>query len=529
MKITEYKTYDQARRDFTWDKVWEVCDGNKDRFNITHECIDRHAGKGTAVRIKFSDGHSEQYTFDEISGMSSQFAHALEREQVDFGDRVAIMLDPSLEFYVSLFGTLKRGAVVVPCFTLFGPEALQHRLKDSGAKLLITSAEKAPLVGDVPIHKVITVGPLFNEWVGKESREYKRTKETAGKDLAILQYSSGTTKKFPTAIDHFHRSVALLSPSGVFAMGLRPGDRFFCPSSPAWGNGLWYGTFTPLLLGIGTGTISGKFDEKILLSALEEFEINNVHAAPTVWRRLFSLGLLNNYKLKVNKISFAGEPMDVETFRQIKEKFGVPPCSLYGSTEVGCIIVDYGGFPDWIVKEGAMGKPLLGLDIRVVDKEGKSVPPGQLGEIVMVRRGKLFPVKDSAIVDEEGYFWHKGRSDDVIISAGWTISPSEIEATLLKHKEIEEVAVIGVPDKDRGNIVKAFIKVRTHRAGLEQEIKDYVKKNLSMHEYPRIIEFVDDFPKTPKGNIKKHELLQRSTKLKGGSEQEKSGNPQEQR
>jgi acetyl-CoA synthetase len=514
MKITEYRTLKEAETDFSWDKVWEICDGTKDRFNITHECIDRHVGKGTAVRIKFSDGHSEQYTFDQISAISSQFANALERERIGFGDRVAIMLDPSLEFYVSLFGTLKRGAVVVPCFTLFGPEALQHRLTDSSARMLITTEEKAPMVGDVPIGRVITSGSMFDKWVGKESKTYHRSKETAGADLAILQYSSGTTKKFPTAIDHFHRSVALLSPSGLFAMGLKPGDRFFCPSSPAWGNGLWYGTFTPLLLGIGTGTVSGKFDEKVLLDALEEFEINNVHAAPTVWRRLFGSGLLKKYKLKVNKISFAGEPMDVETFRQIKEKFGVPPCSLYGSTEVGCIIVDYGGFPDYTVKEGAMGKPLLGLDIRVVDKEGKSVAPGQLGEIVMGRRGKLFPVKDSAIVDEDGYFWHKGRSDDVIISAGWTISPTEIEATLLKHKEIEEAAVIGVPDKDRGNIVKAFVKVRKQRPGLEQEIKDYVKDRLSKHEYPRSIEFVDEFPKTAKGNIKKQELLERSLQEK---------------
>ena len=515
MKITEYKTYEEAKQDFTWDKVWEICEGNKNQFNITHECIDRHVGKGIAFRIKFSDGHSKQYTFDQISSMSSQFANALEKDNIGFGDRVAIMLEPSLEFYVSLFGILKRGAVVVPCFTLFGPEALQHRIKDSGAKMLFTSAEKAPLVGDVPIQKVITVGSKFDEWVGKGSTEYERSRETAGKDLAILQYSSGTTKKFPTAIDHFHRSVALLSPSGLFAMGLKPGDRFFCPSSPAWGNGLWYGTFTPLLLGIGTGTISGKFNERVLLEALQEFEINNVHAAPTVWRRLFSSGLMDNYKLKVNKISYAGEPMDVDTFRHIREKFGVPPSSLYGSTEVGCIIVDYGGFPDWVVKEGAMGKPLLGLDIRVVDKDGNPVPLGHLGEVVMGRRGKLFPVKDSAIVDEDGYFWHKGRSDDVIISAGWTISPTEIESTLLKHKDIEEAVVIGVPDKDRGNIVKAFIKVRSQRPGLEKEIKDYVKENLSKHEYPRIIEFVDELPKTPKGNVKKQELLERSLRQMG--------------
>ena len=128
----------------------------------------------------------------------------------------------------------------------------------------------------------------------------------------------------------------------------------------------------------------------------------------------------------------------------------------------------------------------------------------------MNHQGKLFPVKDSALIDEDGYYWHKGRSDDVIISSGWTISPTEVENTLLKHNDIEEAAVIGIPDKDRGHIVKAFLKVSKQRPGLEQEIKDYVKERLSKHEYPRLIEFVDDLPKTPKGNIKKQELLERS-------------------
>jgi len=512
MKITEYKTYEEARRSFTWDKIWELFDGKRECFNIAHECIDRHVGKGTAVRIKFADGHSEQYTFDEISNLSSQFANALEEENIQFGDRIAIMLEPSLEFYVSLFGTVKRGATVVPCFTLFGPEALQHRIKDSGAKLLITTKDKTPLVGDVTIQRVMTVGSQFNEWIGKHPTKYTRTQETSGNDVAIIQYSSGTTRKFAEGVDHFHRSVALLAPSAIFAMGLKRGDRFFCPSSPAWGNGLWYGTFTALFLGIAVGAYSGVFKETILLQALEEFEINNFHAAPTVFRRLIKSGLMDQFNLKMNKISFAGEPMDLETFSYLKEKFGVSPCSLYGTTEVGCIIVNYAGFPDWRVKPGSMGKPLPGLDIRVVDKDGNSVPPGDIGEIVMNRRGKLFPVKDSAVIDEDGYFWHKGRSDDVIISSGWTISPTEVEDTLLKHTEIEEAAVIGIPDKDRGNIVKAFIKVREQRPGLELEIKEYVKENLSKHEYPRIIEFVDDLPKTPKGNIKKRELIERSLK-----------------
>jgi acetyl-CoA synthetase len=293
-------------------------------------------------------------------------------------------------------------------------------------------------------------------------------------------------------------------------MGLKEGDRFFCPSSPAWGNGLWYGTFTALFLGIAVGALSGRFKEEILLQALEEFEINNFHAAPTVFRRLIKSGLMDKFNLKINKISFAGEPMDLETFSYLKEKFGVSPCSLYGTTEVGCIIVNYAGFPDWEVKPGSMGKPLPGLDIRVVDQQGNSVPADTIGEIVMNRRGKLFSVKDSAVIDADGYYWHKGRSDDVIISSGWTISPTEVEDTLLKHAEIEEAAVIGVPDKDRGQLVKAVLKVRRERPGLEQNIKDYVKERLSKHEYPRIIEFMDELPKTPKGNIKKQELIERS-------------------
>ena len=510
MNITEYRTYEQAKEHFTWDQVWENFDGNRDDFNITHECIDRHAGKGTAARIKFADGHSEQYSFDEISELTSRFANGLEEMGINFGDRVAIMLDPCLEFYVSLFGTLKRGAVVVPCFTLFGPEALQHRIKDSGAKILICTEGKAPFVGEVPIQKVITVGPVFDDWIKRQPESYEPSIKTAGKDLAVIQYSSGTTRKFAEGIDHFHKSVALLVPSGAFAMGIKEGDRFFCPSSPAWGNGLWYGTFTPLTLGVGVGALSGKFSEEIMLQALEEFEINNLHAAPTVFRRLIKSGLIDKFNLKLEKLSYAGEPMDLETFTYLKEKFGAEPCSLYGSTEVGCIIAQYGGFEGWKVKPGSLGKPLPGLDIRVVDKDGNQVPPGQIGEIVMNRRGRLFPVKDQAIIDEDGYYWYRGRSDDVIISSGWTISPTEVESTLLKHKDIEEAAVVGVPDKERGHIVKAFLKVRNRRPGLEQEIKDFVKETLSKHEYPRLIEFVDDMPKTPKGNIKKRELLERS-------------------
>ena len=504
MRMTEYKTYEEAARDFTFAQIWELFDGNRERFNIAHECMDRHVGKGTAVRIKFHDGHTEAYGFDAISRLSSQFACALEG-LVGLGDPVAIMLDPCLEFYVTLFGILKRGAVVVPCFTLFGPEALGQRLEDSGAKVLVTTEDKAALVDPGSSVQVITTGPRFNELIEDQPATYEP--KTAAQDLSVYQYTSGTTRKYAEAIKHYHKSIVNVMPAAIFGRGLRKGDNFFCPASPAWGHGLWIGTLAPLALGVPVGAYSGKFDVARLLEALEEFKINNISAAPTVFRMIKNSGVLDNYKLKIDRIHYTGEPMDLDTFNFLKERFGVPPISGYGSTEVGPIIYNYAGFDNYVVKPGSMGKPMPGLEVKLIDKGGKEVPQGQIGEIALKRRGAWFRVKDAAVVDEDGYFWHKGRADDIIISAGWTISPTEVEDVLLMHGAVQEAAVVGVPDEERGQIVKAFVVANLGAgSGLKRELQEFVKKELSMHEYPREIEFVESLPKTGGGKIKREEL-----------------------
>jgi len=502
--MTEYKTYEEAARDFSFSQVWELFDGDRARFNIAHECMDRHAGKGTAVRIKFDDGHTEEYGFDEISRLSSQFACALEG-LVGSGDRVAIMLDPSLEFYVTLFGTLKRGAVVVPCFTLFGPEALRQRLEDSGAKILVTTEDKAALVDPKSAVGVITTGLQFSRLIEDQASTYEA--QTAPEDVSVYQYTSGTTRKYAEAIKHYHKSIVNVMPATIFGRGLKQGDNFFCPASPAWGHGLWIGTFAPLALGVPVGAYSGKFDVARLLEALEEFKINNISAAPTVFRMIKNSGVLENYKLKIDRIHYTGEPMDVGTFDFSLERFGVPPISGYGSTEVGPIIYNYAGFDNWVVKPGSMGKPMPGLEVKLIDKQGKDVPQGQIGEIAFKRRGGWFRVKDAAVVDEDGYFWHKGRADDIVISAGWTISPTEVEDVLLMHGAVQEAAVVGVPDEERGHIVKAFVVTDVEPgSGLKKELKEFVRNKLSMHEYPRKIEFVESLPKTGGGKIRREEL-----------------------
>lgn len=506
MGILDYKTYDEAKRKFTWDQVWEVFDGDKDHFNIAHECIDRHIGKGIAIRIMFEDGHTENYIFDDIARWSSQFAHALEDMGIGPGDRVAIMLESSREFYVSLFGALKLGCHVVPCFTLFAAENVEYRLKDSHAKVLVTTEEKAEDINKDLVTRVVTAGADFEKFV-KDKPGTFQVYPTKAEDLAVLQYTSGTTKKFPHAVPHFHKSLFTAVPNGVFVIGLRQGDRYFCPASVAWGYGMWYGTAVPLALGIAVGAYSGRFNEKRILQALEEFEINNFSAAPTVYRRMKNSGLMDHYKLKIEKMSYSGEPLDLATFEFIKNKLGVSPCSFYGSTEVGVILANFGGFEDWIVKPGALGKPFLGLDVAVVDDRGRPVKPGAPGEIVVKRRGQWFHVKDIGAVDNDGYFSCKGRSDDVIISAGWTISSTEMESALSMHDDVLEAAVIAVPDDDRGHVARAYVQTNRKRdEEFAKELQEFVKQNLGKFEYPRQIEFLDTIPKTVGGKIDRKKL-----------------------
>jgi acetyl-CoA synthetase len=506
MSIFDYKTYEEAREKFSWQQLWDLFDGDKDNFNIAHECIDRHVGKGTAVRLKFDDGHTEEYSFDQISKWSSQFAHGLKDLGIHPGDRVTIMLDPSREFYSSLFGAFKLGCHVVPCFTLFAPENVEYRLKDSKSKVLITTEEKAKEIDKRLLTGVITVGEDFERFIKGKPDSFK-VHPTQAKDLAVLQYTSGTTKKLPDAVNHFHKSVYTAMPNGIFVIGLRPDDRYFCPSSPAWGYGMWYGTTVPLALGVAAGAYNGRFDEKRIMEALEEFEINNFSAAPTVYRRMKNSGVIDNYKFKINKMSYSGEPFDLDTFEFIKNRFGVSPCSFYGSTEVGVILSNFGGLEDWVVKPGSLGKPMMGVEVAIIDSGGNLLPQGSSGEIALKRRDDWFYVKDIGVVDEDGYFWCKGRSDDVIISAGWTISSTEIESTLSLHQDVLEAAVIPVPDEDRGHIARAYIQ--THREPSETFIKElqaFVKERLGKFEYPRQIEFLDTIPKTVGGKIDRKSL-----------------------
>ena len=504
LEITDYPT---ALRTFEWKALWELVDGTAERLNLAHECVDRHPPEAVALRIQKADGGREIHTFGALAAWSSRFAHWLEAQGVARGERVAIMLDPSLAFYGALFGAVRRGAIAVPLFTLFGPEGLALRIGDCSPRILLVDRDPERWQAQFPGVRVVATDEAFEAALAAQPAAYSPV--TAADDLAVFQYTSGTTRALPEAVRHTHRSVVTLMIAALYGIGLRPDDRYFCPSSPAWGHGLWHGTIAPLALGVAVGSYAGRFDAERIFEALRAFEITNMAAAPTVYRLLRASGLAARFPFRPAKLSFTGEPMDPVTWRFIEETFGVTPRSMYGSTEVGVIIVSYPGFTNYEVRPGSLGKAAPGWEVGIVDTEGHPLPPGTMGEIAVRRRGQWFFVKDRGRMDADGYFFHAGRSDDVIISAGWTMSAVEIESVLMSHPDVREAAVIGIADELRGQVAKAFVVASRRDAGLLPELQQWVRERLSQHEYPRAIEIVDELPKTPAGKINRQALRAR--------------------
>jgi acetyl-CoA synthetase len=504
-KLTDFTSYADAQAHFSSDKLWELFDGDRARLNIAHECIDRHvARQEPAVIVVQAEGGDEVLSFRRIAEDSARVAHWLASEGVQAGDRVAIMLEPSRAFYATLFGAIKRGAIAVPLFTLFGPDGARLRVADCTPRLIVTNPEKAPMLEAAGPRVVVADDAFFS---GLERFAPRYVGDTPADQLAIFQYTSGTTRELPEAVKHAHRAIVTLMVAALYGTGLRPGDRFICPSSPAWGHGLWHGTLAPLALGITVGAHAGKFNPERLLATLQEHRFTNISAAATHYRMMRNCGAAARYRYAIDKLSFTGEPIDSETAAFVQQTFGRPACSMYGTTEIGVILVSYPGADDFVVKPGSLGKPIPGGKVEVHDAGGKSCPQGVTGELKVWRRGQWIATKDLGRTDEDGYFYHGGRADDVIISAGWTMSAVEIEDAILKHPAVREAAAIGVPDPLRGQVVKAFVVAsRAGDEALGREIQDLVRSRLSHHEYPRQIAFVAELPKTPAGKVNRKML-----------------------
>ncbi|TKR25055.1 AMP-binding protein [Natronomonas salsuginis] len=488
-----YDSYDEAYENFSWDETWDIVEGDKESLNIGVECLDRHDGVCAHVLNTKEDTLSE-YQFAEITEAANQFANLLDKKGVEKGERVVVNLDMSFEFLVSFFGTIKQGAVAVPCPEVFGPDAMAYRVQDSEPTIAIAPEDVDSDQFDETV-EVITTQELSTQLEGL-SQTY--TSQTDAEDTAVVNYTSGTTG---TPTPHAYRQKSLIYYAGMkdLMLDFSSEDKAFTTSSTGWGAGLWGGLLAPLVFGIPAGFLSGPFDAKKALEFIDDNDVNLlISVVPTALRKMVDAAEEMDQPPQIEKANYTGEPMPAELSRKVEELFGALPRSSYGASEMtGKVVLADQAFPDFESRHGSLGKPLPGNDVLIVDDDGNELPNGEVGRIAVRESDGLKLSEDAGLTDEDGYFWSKGRADDVILSSGYTIGPKEVEESLEKHPKVAVSGVIGVPDEELGNRVKAYIE--TDEAGTEElkdELKNFVREELGKHEYPREIEFIDKVPQT---------------------------------
>lgn len=534
--------YETLLEDFSWDKIRKNYRGNPDKiFNMGIEVCDRWAEDDPdriAICWEDTTGKTEEWTYKELMEKSNQMANALMSMGIKKGDRVAGLLGKDMELIITIIASFKIGAIYVPLFTAFGPDAIMHRIADAGVSLLLTNKEQAKKIEGQNISLEMLLsdslgknGKTFWEFVNSLPKEHN-TVDTLGNDPAIIQYTSGTTGLPKGAILN-HKGVLSLYPYFKFGLHLEEEDVFYGGADLGWAYGLVACTLGPLSLGIKTVLYKGMFEVEKVYQILDKYEVTNFAYAPTAYRMMMAVGTetLGKYKIKVRKFSSAGEPLDGEVVNFFKKNFGRAVYDHYGATETSMIVNNY-NILDMEIKPGSMGLPIPGYKIALLDDQGNTVEKDEVGQIAIDSTNEMFafggywnnPEKftekmlgrwfltgDLAKQDKDGYFWFQGRADDIITSAGYRIGPTEVEASLMEHPAVLEAAVVGKPDKEKGEIVKAFIVLNENNdpsESLKEELSLFVKNKLSKHQYPKEIEFLKEFPKTLSGKTQRYLLKQ---------------------
>jgi acetyl-CoA synthetase len=444
------------------------------------------------------------------------------------GDRVALVLPPTPETAALFFAVWGTGAILLSMSVLYGDEGIAHRLQDSGSKVLVTLDEHAERFAGAEVETRL----VFEDGLLDGVRPAEGVPvDTAADDPAQLYYSSGTTG-LAKGILHAHRYL-LAHEEFHYCHGVQPGERFHGMGEWAWAAGI-----SPLVgpwrLGATQYVLQrrGGFDPEKQLEFLSRHQVTNVFTTPTAMRSMMALSDAGTrYPQRFRAVCSAGEPLNPEAIRWFRDQYGITVLDYYGLTESYPLCAN---FPFIGVREGSMGRPMPGWEVAILDEDEQPVPTGEKGEICLRARsnphyplgywnnpkaseeafgGEWFHTKDAARFDEDGYVWYEGRADDVIISAGYRIGPFEVESACLEHPAVAEAAVVAAPDERRGTIVKAFVVLAEGHEpsdALGHDIGAFVREHHSAYAYPRVVEFIDELPKTLTGKIRRIELRERA-------------------
>ena len=528
--------FDAIRSEFHWSIP--------EKLNVAYQVCDRHQGRSQQVAVYYENavGQRAEYSFADLKKYSDRFANALRATGIKQGDRVAIVLPQTIETIVAHLAIHKLGAVSLPLAILFGPEALEYRLRDSGASAAIVHASRyddvktlQPELADLQTVIGCRCGVAQDEfWTLLEqgSGQFEMV-QTRADDPACLIYTSGTTGP-PKGALVAHRAVIGNFSGFEMSQNFYPqvGDVFWTPADWAWTGGLWDALLPALNYGMPIVAFEGGgFDAERVCKLMGDYAVTNTFIPPTALKMLRVLpDLKSRFNLKLRAIMSAGEQVGEELIHWGRDALDLTINEMWGQTEFNYIVGNCSAIMS--PKPGSMGKPYPGHRVDVIDDDGNVMPDGEEGELAawcddpvmflgywnnaQATRAKItanwFRTGDVGYRDADGFLWFVGRKDDVITSAGYRIGPGEIEDSLLKHPAVLQAAVIGKPDELRGEIVKAFVVLsQGHQASSElaREIQQSVRERLSAHEYPREVEFIDSLPMTTTGKVRRIDLRAR--------------------
>ncbi|MFK0314478.1 AMP-binding protein [Pseudomonas sp. NPDC090233] len=505
--------------------------GDLEALNACVECCDRHLGDGKPALLYLNgDGHSARYSFEQLQPLVARFANVLRAQGVRAGDRVAGLLPRTPELLITILATWRLGAVYQPLFTAFGPKAIEHRLEQSHARVVVTDSHNRAKLDDVPgCPTLITVnarsGELdFRQCLDKAADTCEPVMRT-GDAPFLLMFTSGTTGP-AKPLEVPLRAIVAFQGYMRDAIDLRPEDNFWNLADPGWAYGLYYAVTGPLSLGHATTFYDGPFSVDSCARVIDTLGITNLAGSPTAYRLLIAAGKAFSAPIKgrLRVVSSAGEPLNPEVIRWFADELGVKIHDHYGQTELGMVLCNHHGL-EHPVRMGSAGFAIPGHRIVVLDEQGHELPAGQPGILAVDREqsplcwfggyhgvptkafvGKYYLSGDTVELNADGSISFVGRSDDVITTSGYRVGPFDVESALIEHPAVIEAAVIGKPDPQRTELIKAFVVLASGYSGsetLEEALRQHVRQRLYAHAYPREIEFVSELPKTPSGKLQR--------------------------
>lgn len=555
--------YTRECENFSWDDVSDEFSGlPSGGLNIAHEAIDRHAdsalGNKCALLWLGKDGEKKAYTFSQMKRESAKFANVLKTLGILKSERVFTLSSRIPELYISVIGILKSQNVICPLFSQFGPEPILQRLVRGDARVLLTTKKLfkkkiAPMLNNLSkvrfillldadedeSEKVLSYSRLM-----REASDTFEIAPTDPEDMSVLHFTSGTTG-MPKGVVHVHKAVYTHWMSGKYALDLHPDDIYWCTADPGWVTGTSYGIITPWIHGVTNVVDESEFDAQRWYKILQNEKISVWYTAPTAIRRLMRIDSepMKEFDLShLRIIQSVGEPLNPEAVIWGEQKLKLPIHDNWWQTETGGIMIS--NLISQEIRPGSMGRPLPGIQAGIVHQNDDGTfievtEPNKEGDLaIKVGFPSLFRAYlhdkekydkcfvgdwyisgDLAYKDKDGYFWFVGRADDIIKTSGHMVGPFEVESTLMEHPAVAEAGVIGKPDEMIGQLVKAFVSLKSGYEPsdeLRRELIGFGRKKLGAAVAPKEIEFQENLPKTRSGKIMRRLLKAREMGLPEG-------------